>query len=126
MILCDTDVIIEFYKETPRVIKNLRAIGEQNIAISIVTSGELLFGALNKRELNQISRDIETLNLIHVNKEIGERFHQLLIQYSLSHKLSLPDGLIAATCLVEDIPLYTHNLKDFKFITGLRLYQEKT
>ncbi len=125
MILCDTDVIIEFYKENPRVIKNLRSIGEQNIAISIITSGELLFGSLNKRELNQIARDIEKLNLIHINKEIGDRFNQLLIQYSLSHRLSLPDRLIAATCLVENIPLYTHNLKDFKFIDGLLLYQEQ-
>ena len=125
MILCDTDVIIEFYKENPRVIKNLHRIGEQNIAISVITSGELLFGALNKRELNQISRDIVKLNLIHINKEIGDRFNQLLIQYSLSHRLSLPDGLIAATCLTEKFPLYTHNLKDFKFIEGLLLYHEK-
>ena len=116
MILCDTDVIIEFYKENQQVIRNLRTIGERNIAISIVTSGELLFGALNKRELNQISRDIEKLNLVHINKEIGNCFNQLLIQYSLSHRLNLPDGLIAATCIVEKIPLYTHNLKDFKFI----------
>lgn len=56
MILCDTDVIIEFYKENPQVIRNLRSIGEPNIAISIITSGELLYGALNKRELNQISK----------------------------------------------------------------------
>jgi predicted nucleic acid-binding protein len=37
----------------------------------------------------------------------------------------MPDGLIAATCLVEEIPLYTHNLKDFKFIDGLKLHREK-
>ncbi len=125
MILCDTDVIIEFYKGNRQVIQNLRAIGEENIAISIVTSGELLFGALNKRELNQISKDIEKLNLIHINQEIGNCFNELLIRYSLSHKLTLPDGLIAATCIVEGIQLYTRNLKDFKFIEGLRLYREE-
>jgi tRNA(fMet)-specific endonuclease VapC len=77
MILCDTDVIIEFYKENPQVIRNLRSIGEPNIAISIITSGELLYGALNKRELNQISKDIGKLNLIHIDKEIGDCFNQL-------------------------------------------------
>jgi hypothetical protein len=43
-------------------------------------------------------------------------------QYSLSHKLSLPDALIAATALVYDVPLYTMNLKDFRFIPKLKLY----
>ena len=103
MILCDTDVIIEFYKENPQVIRNLRSIGEPNIAISIITSGELLYGALNKRELNQIPKDIGKLNLIHINKEIG------IVLISFNRK---------------DPTLYTQ-LRDFKFIDGLQLYQEK-
>lgn len=41
-------------------------------------------------------------------------------KYTLSHKLSLPDGLIAATAIVQDVPLYTLNIKDFKYIQGLR------
>ena len=125
MSLCDTNILIEFYKENPKVISNLRSIGESNIAISIVTSGELLFTAFNKRELNQISRDIDKLNLLYISQPIWNRFIELMNQYVLIHRLSMPDGLIAATCLVEEIPLYTHNLKDFKFIDGLKLHREK-
>ena len=125
MSLCDTNILIEFYKENPKVISNLRSIGESNIAISIVTSGELLFGAFNKRELNQSSRDIDKLNFLYISQPIGNRFIELMNQYVLIHRLSMPDGLIAATCLVEEIPLYTHNLKDFKFIDGLKLHREK-
>ena len=43
--------------------------------------------------------------------------------YSLSHKLSVPDALIAATAIVHDVELYTLNVKDFRFISNLRLYQ---
>ena len=42
--------------------------------------------------------------------------------YSLSHKLTIPDALIASTALVYSLDLYTFNLKDFRFITGLNLY----
>jgi predicted nucleic acid-binding protein len=42
--------------------------------------------------------------------------------YSLSHKLSIPDALIASTALVYNLDLYTLNLKDFRFIEGLNLY----
>jgi len=43
--------------------------------------------------------------------------------YSLSHKLSLPDALIAATAISHDLELYTLNIKDFRFITGLNLHR---
>lgn len=125
LVLCDTNIIIEFYKENPRVVKNLHNIGQQNIAVSIVTSGELLHGAFNKKELSQIKSDLEHLQIIHLSSAIGECFTQLMIDYSLSHRLSLPDGLIAATALTENILLYTHNLKDFKYIKGIQVYKEK-
>ena len=43
--------------------------------------------------------------------------------YSLSHKLNIPDALIASTALVNQVELYTLNRKDFLFITGLKLYE---
>ena len=45
-----------------------------------------------------------------------------MVQYSLSHKLTIPDALIAATALTHNISLYTLNLKDFRFIQGLNIY----
>ena len=80
---------------------------------------------LNKKELNQIKTDLSALRLLHLTPEIGVKFIQLMGDYSLSHKLSLPDGLIAATSIVEGISLYTHNVKDFKYIKGVKLFKEK-
>ena len=54
LVLCDTNIIIEFYKENSSVLKKLRVIGQEHIAVSIVTAGELLYGALNKKERKQI------------------------------------------------------------------------
>jgi len=41
IILCDTDVIIEFYKNNPKIIPVLKNIGQSNIAINTITAGEL-------------------------------------------------------------------------------------
>lgn len=120
LVLCDTNILIDFYKEDAEVIKTLRRIGQQNIAVSIVTAGELLYGALNKKELNRIKNDLDHLQIVHLTPEIGEKFIKLMVEYSMSHRLSLPDGLIAATSLAESIPLYTHNRKDFKYGKGHR------
>jgi tRNA(fMet)-specific endonuclease VapC len=45
-------------------------------------------------------------------------------KYVLSHKLALPDGFIAASALAHDIELYTLNIKDYRFIDGVRLYKK--
>ena len=123
LILCDTDILIEFYKGNKKIVQNLEAIGQHNISLSIITAGELLYGAFNKRELNQIKKDTEALHLIDLDDKIGRVFLQLMLTYVLSHRLSLPDGLIAATAIANNIPLYTRNLKDFKYIEGLILYK---
>jgi len=50
-------------------------------------------------------------------------FIGLMEAYALSHKLTLPDALIAATAIAYKLDLYTLNIKDFRFISELRLYQ---
>jgi len=122
LVLCDTNIIIELYKNNTSIITALHKIGQEKIAISLITAGELLFGAINKRELNRISKDIENLQTLPLDESIGIIALDLLQKHTLSHKLALPDALIAATALHYKIPLYTLNQKDFRPISGLKLY----
>lgn len=122
MILCDTNILIEFYKDNETVKQTLRQIGLSQLAVSVITTGELYFGAKDKRELVKVERHLALLNQLALDAETSAIFLKLMGQYVLSHKLSVPDGLIAATALRHAIPLYTFNTKDFKFIPGLELY----
>jgi len=124
VVLCDTDVIIGFYRNNPDVISELRIIGQQNIAVSTVTAGELIYGALNKKELLQIKKDLDNLVLLDIDRKTCDIFLELIGKYALSHKLAVPDGFIAATAMSNEIELYTLNLKDFRFINGLKLYKK--
>jgi len=54
MILCDTNILIEFYKGNSNIVDELQKIGLAGLAVSVVTSGELYFGAKDKRELAKI------------------------------------------------------------------------
>jgi tRNA(fMet)-specific endonuclease VapC len=123
VVLCDTNIIIELYKGNSRIVKELQKIEQQNIAISIITAGELLYGALNKNELRKITQDIQHLHTFNIDSDISDTFLKLMNSYSLSHKLSLPDAFIAATAIFYDIELFTLNVKDFKFIKGLKLFK---
>jgi len=41
---------------------------------------------------------------------------KLLNKYGLSHSMSVYDSIIASTCLIYDLPLWTHNKKNFRFL----------
>ena len=122
MILCDTNILIEFYKGRADVMEIFNAVGISNLAVSVVTVGELFYGARDKREPRNLRERISLLNQIPIDEYISNVYLSLLEKYSLSHKLSIPDALIAATALYHSIPLYTLNVKDFRYISGLSIY----
>jgi len=122
IVLCDTDVIIEFYRGNLEIVTKLKKIGQKNIAISYITAGELIFGAFNKRDLAKLKKDIDHLIMLEIDNKTCRTFLNLISTYALSHRLAVPDGFIAATAIAYDIELFTLNKKDFKFIEGLNLY----
>ncbi len=124
MILCDTNIIIEILKGNKRTINIIESIGLENIAISSVTVMELYFGALNKRELNKIKKHLQALNIVHFDTDISESAIKLIERVSKSHGLQIPDAIIAATAMTSKIKLFTFNLKDFKYIDGLKLIRQ--
>ena len=122
MILCDTNIFIEMYKGNTVVSAAVRRTGQKNIVVSDVVLAELFFGAKNKRELSFLCKDINTFTALPIHPDISALAVKLIAQYCLSHKLDLPDALIAATAIVHNIELYTLNTKDFAFIPSLQLF----
>jgi tRNA(fMet)-specific endonuclease VapC len=123
MILCDTNILIEFYRDNADVVSTMRGIGLPELAVSVITVGELYFGARDRRELLKIKRHLASLQQIPMDEETSELALALLETYALSHRLSLPDAVIAATALRHELVLYTLNVRDFRFIEGLSLHK---
>ncbi|MBL8089040.1 MAG: type II toxin-antitoxin system VapC family toxin [Anaerolineales bacterium] len=123
MILCDTNIFIEFYRNNEDVINELQNIGVASLSVSAISIGELYFGARDRRELLKIKKHLSALNQIPIDVETSETTLYLLETYALSHRLSLPDAMIAATALRHNFSLYTLNVKDFHFIEGLALHK---
>lgn len=123
MILIDTNILIEIYKNNTSIVETVKKIGQNNIAISDITCAELYFGARNKKELQIIAKDLKKLEILHINAEISQKAVALVEKYALSHKLSIPDALITATAIYHSLTLYTLNVKDFAYIDGVKLYK---
>ena len=124
MVLCDTDIFIEAFKNSTLATDLLGRIGFDNIALSAITLMELYFGALNKRELFKIKSRLQKLEVVDLDKEITGAAVNLVEKYAKSHGLHIPDALIASTAICSGMELLTFNLKDFRFIEGIKLYSK--
>lgn len=118
-IILDTNILIEILKNNTKTIK---IVEKFNIHyISEVTKMELFYGAFNKQELEKLKKFIGLFEIIPINTNISNTASDLIYQYSKSHNLNIPDGLIAATALETGYQLFTYNLKDFKYIDNISL-----
>ncbi|OOQ58052.1 PIN domain-containing protein [Mucilaginibacter pedocola] len=115
------DVRNSRHSSTKQIIED--EIGIDNILVSAITKIELIAGAVNKSDLRSVNKNIKLFGLLLIKTEISELAISCIETYNLSHGLALPDAFIAATSLYTQIPLFTYNVKDYKFINGLKLYQ---
>ncbi len=127
-IICDTDVMIDYWDERQMRHASTKTILEQkirldNVVVSAITKMELMSGASNKSELEKINKKLTRFNTALINNEITLKAIELQQKFFLSHGLSLPDCLIASTSIISGLELFTYNTKDFKFISNLILYK---
>lgn len=88
----------------------------KSYCINSIVQLEFLAGALNKRELKKLNKILSKCKLLDVDQEVLDLSVQLVNKYGLSHNMGVYDAIIAATCLMYDLPLWTHNKKDFRFL----------
>lgn len=119
--LCDTCVLIDYLKGKDSVRNKLIADWKAGLGMSSVTYMELMVGAFNKQEAQKIRKAFRDIELVEITESISIKARNLVDQYTKSHGLLIPDALIAATAIELDVPLYTENVADFRFISGLTL-----
>ncbi len=121
-LLIDTDILIDVSRGIPTAINRLKLeANTSTLAISSITQMELIVGCRNKTELQNLEKFLRRYLIIKVNELITDKAIELLSQYRLSHGLLIPDGLIAATAIVNNTPLLSKNQRDYRFISNLNL-----
>lgn len=84
---------------------------------------ELIIGCRDKGDLNKTLKFLAEYPVIDISIPISRRAHQLILHFSMSHGLVIPDAFIAATALEENLKLVTSNVRHFEMIPGITLQQ---
>ena len=119
--LWDTNTVIYYLQQqfSPAAEKFIDDILlESQPTISVITEIELLcWEAPSKQDLAVIHNFIADAWVFELEKDIKLRTAEL----RKASKIKLPDAIIAATALINELTLLTRNIKDFKNICGLEL-----
>jgi len=114
--LLDTNTVLDYMSnKLPGNAKKLIAqIIDEEINLSVINKIELL--GFSKVEQDLI--DFVAYSNIHPMDDV---IVDKTIEVRSSYKIKLPDAVIAATALVNELILVSRNIKDFKNIQGLEL-----
>lgn len=92
-VICDTDVIIDYF-DTKKSRHNLtkrileEKIGLDNMMLSAISRMELMAGASTKRELVTLNKKLARFDTILIDPAITELSLSLLQTYKVSHGLA--------------------------------------
>lgn len=122
-IALDTNIVIDVLNNRTAVIELLKKY--QEIYLPVTVCGELLFGAKNsaKRQDNELRfrEFFRRCIVLNINELVAEIYSETRKQLKdKGRPLPENDIWVAATCLVNDLPLATHD-KHFEEIEKLTL-----
>jgi tRNA(fMet)-specific endonuclease VapC len=126
MYLIDTDILVYSLKGQPQVLGHLQRTASDPKAISVISYGELLYGAQKSARVDEnlarVRRLGEVLPIIEVSPAIMEAFGSLKARLELDgRRLDDFDVVIAATAITIGYRLVTNNERHFARIEGLYL-----
>jgi tRNA(fMet)-specific endonuclease VapC len=124
--LIDTDIVINSIKGNKAVNEHIARYAPIPKAISIITFGELLYGAKKSsqkdRNTSVVYRLAEVFPIVGITRSTIETFTEIKLALDRKgERIEDFDLLIAATALSLNYILVTNNTKHYKRIEGLQL-----
>jgi predicted nucleic acid-binding protein len=114
--LLDTNVVLDFMgnKVPANAQKMISTIIDTEINLSVINKIELLGFSNVEQDLIDF---VDCANILPINDDIIDK----TIEIRSLYKIKLPDAIISATALINDLILVSHNIKDFQNIRNIQL-----
>ncbi len=119
LIRCDTNIVVNAFRETSSILTELDRLGFDRLMIASVTAAELYFG-MRKGEKRRTLELVRHFKTVHFDKAISRRM--ISYQYECMNRMSISDAIIGATAVEYNLTLWTDNRQDFDFLPGIRFH----
>ena len=124
--LLDTDTCIYAIKQDASVLRRLLSESRADIAVSVITEGELRTGAAKSSKADKTRRRVENflrpLGILEFTSEDAASYAQIRSRLERAGTPIGPlDTLIAAQAVLRKLTLVTNNQREFSRIPGVRV-----
>jgi tRNA(fMet)-specific endonuclease VapC len=125
--LLDTNICIYIAKKRPEeVLARFRQLRPGEVAMSVITHGELYFGACKSGRRNEAEKALDELAtmvpVLPLVPEVGFRYGEIRSALERSGcSIGNNDLWIAAHAMVLGVPLVTNNDREFTRVIGLEV-----
>jgi tRNA(fMet)-specific endonuclease VapC len=122
-LVIDTSIFIEFLRAKDKKHTTLFNITDDTqIYISSVTLYELLMGATTSSKINDVKILTEDIPVLAFNQSVAQKAAEIYHQLRKTNRMiEFRDIFIAATAIVNELPLKTLNTKHFVRIPNLQI-----
>lgn len=129
MVVVDTDVMSYVFKHDTRAALYEPHLAGKDLIISFVTFAELQRWAIASNwgdsKRHKLAEYLGTVFLFHSDDDLCVQWAKITEDgRRRGHQIQPGDAWIAATALLHDVPLITHNRRDFDGVTGLKVISE--
>jgi predicted nucleic acid-binding protein len=119
--LLDTTVLIDLSRGNTDAADFIDAVHASGtpLFISVISAMELIVGCRDRGEVEKAEKLIADFGLVHISPAESARAYDLILAFSKSHGLAIPDAFIAATAIIQGLDLSSDNARHFKMIPSL-------
>src|SRR5262245_10291147 len=123
--LLDTDICSAHLKQNGKLAhKFLQYLGR--LHVSVITVGELYTWALRAKaspqRLQELRDFLNDVQLLEVNETVARKFGEVrAVLFDAGISVPEMDLMIAATALVHNLTVVTHNVQDYATIPGVSI-----
>src|SRR5437016_1904972 len=125
--LVDSDYVADYLGARPSAIQLLSSFAKDDLAISLITYGEIYegihFGRDPRKTTDVFQRFLRSVTILPLTQAIMQQFARIRGELRRKGKIIGDfDILIAATAIQHKITLVTRNIKDYQRIPDLKMY----
>ncbi|MDA2920534.1 type II toxin-antitoxin system VapC family toxin [Desulfobacterota bacterium AH_259_B03_O07] len=115
MVVIDTDILIWILRGEEKVKSRFTETVVETKGYVFITPVQVaeIFAGLKENERIKTHAFLESLNMIDIDKQIGEIAGEYIRKYKKSYSMTLADALVGASAKINGFKLWTLNTKHY-------------
>ena len=124
--LLDTDIFSYMVNGVPQVLERYAAVADQDVYLSVISHGEILFGVAKQQpgvsKQKRISYLLDQMSIALIDEDVARYYGKVRNALESSGKPIGPNNTwIAAHAMSLGATLVTGNVREYKRVAGLKV-----